>query len=83
MNTQLAIGAKGADVLLAVERMGEARVAGSIGMRAIESAKEELLVRIDKAVDALKPYGVARDDIASLVLRALQQKASSTGALSV
>ena len=83
MSTQLAIGATGADVLLAVERMGEARIAGSIGMRAIESAKEELLARIDKVVDALKPYGVARDDVASLVRRALQQKASSTGATSV
>jgi hypothetical protein len=33
-------------------RMGQARVAGSIGIRAIENANEELLERVDKAIQA-------------------------------
>jgi hypothetical protein len=74
-STQLAIGASGSDVLLAVERMGEARVVGSIGMRAFDAAKEELLVCIGNAARYLEPYGVTHEDLASLVRGALQQKA--------
>jgi hypothetical protein len=77
--TQLAIGSNGADILIAVERMGQARVAGSVGMRAIEGANEELLKRVDKALQALEPYNLARDEVISLVRRTLRQKALSLG----
>jgi hypothetical protein len=77
IGSQLAIGSNGADVLIAVERMGQARVAGSVGMRAIEDANAELLARVDNAVIALEPYGLARDEVISLVRRTLRQKAIS------
>jgi len=76
-STQLPIGARGADILVAIERLSEARVAGSIGMQAIENAREELLARIDQAVQALEPYGVGQTEIASLVRRAIHEKATS------
>jgi hypothetical protein len=79
IGSQLAIGSNGADVLIAVERTGQARVAGSVGMRAIEDANEELLVRVDSAIYALEPYGLARDDVISLVRRTLQKKAILLG----
>lgn len=81
VGTQLAIGSTGADILIAVQRMGQVRVAGSIGIRAIEGANEELLARVDKAMHALNPYGVAHDALVSLVRRALHQKAMSLGAV--
>jgi hypothetical protein len=79
IGSQLAIGSTGADVLIAVERMGVARVAGSVGMRAIEGANEELLKRVDHAMHALEPYGLARDEVISLVRRTLQRKATLLG----
>lgn len=81
VGTQLAIGSTGADILIAVQRMGQARVAGGIGIRAIEGANEELLARVDKAMHALNPCGVAHDELVSLARRALHQKAMSLGAV--
>jgi hypothetical protein len=75
VGSQLAIGSNGADVLIAVERMGQARVAGSVGMRTIE----ELLARVDKAIHALEPYGLVRDEVISLVRHTLQRKAILLG----
>jgi hypothetical protein len=46
-------------------------------MRAIEDANAELLARVDNAVIALEPYGLARDEVISLVRRTLRQKAIS------
>ena len=77
VGTQLPIGATGADILIAVERLGEARVAGSIGTQAIESAREELLAGIDQAVRALKPFGIAEAEVARLVRRTMREKATS------
>jgi hypothetical protein len=74
--TQLPIGATGADILVAIERLSEARVAGSIGTRAIKNAREELLARIDQVAHELEPYGVARTEVASLVQRAIREKAT-------
>lgn len=75
--TQFPIGTTSVDILIAIELMGEARVAGSVGTRAIENANKELNACVDKGVLALGLYGVTKDDIASLVRRALQQKATS------
>jgi hypothetical protein len=74
--TQLPIDATGVDVCLAIARIGEVRVAASIGERALQNAKKELLARIDQAVHALQPYGVTLADVDALVRRALQQKAT-------
>ena len=75
--TQLPIDATGADVCLAVARIGEVRVAASIGERALQNAKTELLACIDQAVHALQPYGVTRADVDAVVRQALQQKANA------
>jgi len=77
--TQLPIGATGAEILIAIERLTEARVAGSIGTQAIENAREELLARIDQAVHALESYGIAQTEVASLVRRAIHEKATGGG----
>lgn len=77
VGTQLPIGAAGADILIAIGRLGEARVAGSIGTQAIESAREELLAGIDQAVRALKPFGIAEAEVARLVRRTMHEKATS------
>jgi hypothetical protein len=73
---QLPIGASGPDICLAIARMGEVIVVGSIGKRAVENAKEELLQHIDQAVRALGVYGVTRADVDAV--RALQQKATKS-----
>jgi len=75
--TQLPIDATGADVCLAVARIGEVRVAASVGERALQNAKTELLACIDQAVHALQPYGVTRADVDAVVRQALQQKANA------
>jgi hypothetical protein len=61
--------------MVALVKLGEPRVIGTIGQIAVEKAKRELDGKILAAVRHLSPFGVKSADIEPAVHQAIRRKA--------
>jgi hypothetical protein len=71
----LPIDHSSADIMVALAKLGEPRVIGTIGRIAVEKAKRELDGKVLAAVRHLSPYGVKSADIEPVVHQAIKRRA--------